>query len=216
MPKSENSRNSVKNAQGRRSTSGSESKERLIVAASTVFGGLGYDRATIDDIAEEAGISRGSVFWHFGSKEVLLRAVIDRTLGRLQSMGLEQVTTPRGLAALGDGLEAHRARAHRDPELRRLFHVLIGQAHGPQSEIAPAIIEMRRQSRSLLANWLRQAMEDGEVKRDVDVDGWVTVVLAAMSGLVGHWLLEPEEIDFDRCYDELRHMIFASIRCGAG
>jgi AcrR family transcriptional regulator len=48
----------------------------LIDAAAAVFAKKGYSRATLDEIAEEAGFTRGAVHHHFASKEDLFLAVI--------------------------------------------------------------------------------------------------------------------------------------------
>jgi TetR/AcrR family acrAB operon transcriptional repressor len=189
------------------------SRSRLIDAASKAFAELGYERATIDDIATEAGISRGSVFWHFGSKQALLEAVVDCVMGRLQSLGLEEVDleASRGLSALEDGFLFHESLASTEPELRRLYHILIGQALGPQSQLAPLIIESRREGRARIAEWLQQAKADGDIPADIDVDVYATVVLAAMAGLIGHWLLERDTIDLDECHAALRRLVLAGL-----
>ena len=50
--------------------------ERIIVAAVARFTADGYATASIDDIAREAGVTRGAVYHHFGSKQGLLRAAL--------------------------------------------------------------------------------------------------------------------------------------------
>ncbi len=54
-----------------------ESRARLIEAAWALFAEQGARRTTVQDIAERARISRGSIAWHFGSKQGLVVAVID-------------------------------------------------------------------------------------------------------------------------------------------
>ena len=52
-----------------------ESVRRLLAAARTTFVRLGYDRATIRDIAREAGVAQGLLYNYFPSKDDLLREV---------------------------------------------------------------------------------------------------------------------------------------------
>lgn len=52
-----------------------ESQRRLLAAAHATFVRLGYDRATIRDIAQEAGVAQGLLYNYFHSKEDLLREV---------------------------------------------------------------------------------------------------------------------------------------------
>ncbi|MBL4838313.1 MAG: TetR/AcrR family transcriptional regulator [Kordiimonadaceae bacterium] len=52
------------------------SKRKLIVAAAQLFKTSGYDKTTVRDIANAVGITSGSIFYYFDSKEDLLEAVI--------------------------------------------------------------------------------------------------------------------------------------------
>lgn len=48
-------------------------QERILVAATELFLGRGYENATIAQVAERAEVSRATVFWHFSDKESLFR-----------------------------------------------------------------------------------------------------------------------------------------------
>jgi AcrR family transcriptional regulator len=50
-------------------------RNSIVVAATTLFAQRGYHRARMDDVAAALGISKGSVFQHFGSKEQLFLEV---------------------------------------------------------------------------------------------------------------------------------------------
>ena len=49
----------------------------LLAAARRVFAERGYDGATVDDVAERAGCSKGAYYFHFASKEETLLALLD-------------------------------------------------------------------------------------------------------------------------------------------
>ncbi len=55
-------------------------KETMLAAAMDVFAELGYYAAPVDLIAQRAGVSKGLVFWHFRSKDELIRQVEMRSL----------------------------------------------------------------------------------------------------------------------------------------
>jgi AcrR family transcriptional regulator len=56
---------------------------RILDAAETLLGRLGYRKMTMDDLANEAGISKGAVYLHFDSKEAVAIARIDRVIDEL-------------------------------------------------------------------------------------------------------------------------------------
>lgn len=57
---------------------GDESRTRILDAAETLFLEKGYDRTTLVDVGKLAGISYGSIPWHFQNKQGLLFAVAER------------------------------------------------------------------------------------------------------------------------------------------
>jgi AcrR family transcriptional regulator len=59
-------------------------RERILDAAETLMGRLGYQKMTMDDIARQAGIGRRTIYLHFPSKEETALATIDRIVERLK------------------------------------------------------------------------------------------------------------------------------------
>src|SRR3954466_4641343 len=53
-----------------------ERQQRILEAAAKLFAHYGYDKTTVNDIAEEAGISKGAVYLHYKGKEELFDALI--------------------------------------------------------------------------------------------------------------------------------------------
>ena len=73
-----------------------------MAAAETVFARFGYRRASMDQIAEEAGLTRQAVYHHYNSKEALFRAVVEDlhegAYAAEAAAGLEQEQAGRSLA----------------------------------------------------------------------------------------------------------------------
>src|SRR6516162_11954253 len=75
-------------------------QDRILDAAMRVFRRHGFRRSSIEQAAEEAGLTRQALYHHFASKEALFRAVIER----LYEQGLEaEITAAK--AAEEEGLE---------------------------------------------------------------------------------------------------------------
>ncbi len=55
-----------------------DTRERILAAARTVFCRAGFDAATIDEIAVEAGVGLATVYRHFGDKDRLVAGFLDR------------------------------------------------------------------------------------------------------------------------------------------
>ncbi|MBB4662268.1 TetR/AcrR family transcriptional regulator [Conexibacter arvalis] len=63
-----------------RSARKAATRARLLEAAARVYAARGFAGATLDDVAEEAGLTKGAVYGHFGSKGNLLAALMDEYL----------------------------------------------------------------------------------------------------------------------------------------
>src|SRR6185503_9976634 len=70
----------------RRTEAAETSKQKILEAAETVFAEKGYDAASLQEICDLAGVTRGLPNYFFGSKENLYRAVLDRAFTRAQDL----------------------------------------------------------------------------------------------------------------------------------
>jgi AcrR family transcriptional regulator len=53
-------------------------KEQILQAATAVFARLGFYKARMDDVVQEAGLSKGAVYWYFESKDEIITTILDR------------------------------------------------------------------------------------------------------------------------------------------
>jgi TetR/AcrR family acrAB operon transcriptional repressor len=192
------------------------SQRLLIDAASRLFAEKGYADTSVQAIAEASGVSRGSISWHFGSKEGLLFAVVDAAFAEWESEVLTRLLREgRGPASLGDVVEAHLGFVRADPEIVRLFFVLLFDALGPRADLRPRYAAIYQRFRSYGSNWLRAARETGAIPADVDPDAASTTIIGALAGITCQWYLDHERVDLDRAHAALAQVLergFAPLR----
>jgi AcrR family transcriptional regulator len=97
-------------------------RTRLLEAAARVYARRGFAGATLDEVAAEAGFTKGAVYAHFGSKENLLLALLQEHLAgqiaeQLELFDRERATWERPLA----GSDSWMERLREDPDPFRLF-----------------------------------------------------------------------------------------------
>jgi AcrR family transcriptional regulator len=113
-----------------------QTRARLLEAAARVYARRGFDGATLDEVASDAGLTKGAVYDHFGSKENLLLALLDEHLSAqiAEQIALfdpskataerPRVGADRWMAALEEAPDAFRlfveawVHAQRDDDLR--------------------------------------------------------------------------------------------------
>jgi AcrR family transcriptional regulator len=61
---------------------GRDAKQEILDAAASVFVARGFHDASVDEVAERAGYSKGAVYWHFAGKDDLFLALIEERVGR--------------------------------------------------------------------------------------------------------------------------------------
>jgi AcrR family transcriptional regulator len=94
-----------------------ERRSQLLEVSRGVFAERGFEAATLEEIAERAGVSRPIVYGHFGDKQRLFEAVVDAEIARVQAAvgaALSAPGEPREL--LEGGLRAFFAYVREHPE----------------------------------------------------------------------------------------------------
>jgi TetR/AcrR family transcriptional regulator, acrAB operon repressor len=189
------------------------SQRVLIEAATSLFAERGYRDTSVQAIAERAGVSRGSIFWHFESKEGLLWAVAARAFESWEREVLvPDVGEATGIEAISRALSAHRRFLTERMEGLRLFYVLMFEALGPRAELAPEFAKLHANLRAMTVDWIRRAIEAGEIRDDVDAAAVVTMITGALGGIAYQWLLDPGGFDLDRVYADLEKTLSRGLR----
>lgn len=59
-----------------------ERRSQILDAAVAVFARLGFHQARMDDIVQEAGLSKGALYWYFKSKDEIVMAILSSLFER--------------------------------------------------------------------------------------------------------------------------------------
>ena len=132
-------------------TESTGTRERVLDAALVSFGTTGYDGTSLDALAAELGVRKQTILYHFGSKEALLEAVIDRSAAEL-SVALEEA-----LAGAGEGWDRVEAvvrsvfrLALRRPELLGLVREVSRLGPPAASRLTTALDPLVQRAREFL------------------------------------------------------------------
>ena len=104
----------------RRVERGEATRERLLDAGRKLFGERGYDATSIEALLEESGVTRGSLYHHFSTKQELFDAVLDLLVAEISQAAAEAAahqTEP--LASLRAGF-SEWLRMALDPAVQRI------------------------------------------------------------------------------------------------
>ena len=116
-----------------RSGQRARTRTALLEAAARVYARRGFDAATLDEVAEEAGFTKGAVYDHFGSKEKLLFALLDEHLAAQIAEQIELFDPAQSPAERPRaGSDRWMVELEEDPDAFRLF--VEAWVHGQRDE----------------------------------------------------------------------------------
>jgi TetR/AcrR family acrAB operon transcriptional repressor len=143
-----------------------ERQQHILNAAAAVMMRQGYDKTTMSDVADEAGVSRGLIYLHFGSKEKLITTLLQREIQQYAQTWLERIEAdPRGGTMGGiyrAVLGAINSRPFMAAIMRQDRRVLGNYLRQPNN------IFRDMQSNAVSAGMLQALQEVGVVRQDVD------------------------------------------------
>jgi AcrR family transcriptional regulator len=171
------------------------SNDRILKKALELFSEKGYDATSVREICEAAAITKPTLYYFYGSKEGVYRAIVDGALGRFQA---EMIRALSGSDSLRDRL-VRMARAYveatrREPDLARFVMALIHNS--PRSAPATDLVGFYQGILDALADALDTAVANGELRpgrTDVRLLVFMGALGEAMHGhlLVGRPDLTP-------------------------
>jgi AcrR family transcriptional regulator len=178
---------------------------RMIRAAIRLIARQGYTRTTLAQVGKQAGYTGGLVSHHFGSKEGLARALVERASGRFYQDQLLAATRDRcGLDALCAAMDTYLDELVIRQEHMRALYVLMGESLGPVGEINEVFADLNRGFRASAVAWIREGLEAGEIRAELDPDAEAVVFVGMLRGVATQWMAEPRCFDLDAVRESLK------------
>ena len=174
---------------------GREARDELVSAALRVFARRGYRDASVDEIAAEAGYSKGAVYWHFNGKADLLEALLEE---RVDKPMREKVALLASAPPEDDmSVEASRTFGRQVAEqreallLEREYWSLAIRDPGLRERYAERQAELRRE---LAAAMEARARHLGTPDLGTPAEDVARIVMSIIAGLTVDELIEPGSV----------------------
>jgi AcrR family transcriptional regulator len=181
----------------------------ILAAAQRVFVQKGFTAATMHDIAAATGVSPGSIYRYFESKEDLIRAVTvecEKSYATLFGAPADGSASPLAIltSAGHEVWQEIAAPDQRDQTILNLESTLVATRN---PEVRDAFAQAMRTLRTLLAALVARAQQRGELATDVDADALATFLVAATQGMQTLALQLDEEVDPEAGWDLLMRLL---------
>lgn len=183
------------------STRRQATRQKLFEAAVTLIAEQGFSSTTVDEIAERAGVAKGTVYYNFASKtmlfEELLRHGIELLTASLQSAADE--TAERGggpVDALDAMVRAGLGFIARYPSLTQLY---VAELWRTNRAWQSTLMVVRRQAIAVIESVLREGVAAGELSEDIDIP----LTASALFGMVLVAALDWQSYQPERSLDDV-------------
>ena len=173
-------------------------REEILDAATELFATRGYRGTGMLELAKRVGMSHVGILHHFGTKENLLKAVVERRDKLHDALMADAQGGGPSARILKDAMGT---ATFMEPEvLTRLGNVLRAENLSPGDPLHHYFDDRSQQVRLYLAKEIRSKQETGEYRSDVDPDAKATEILAFTIGLETQWLLNKDAVDLEKVF----------------
>ena len=193
-----------------------ETREQLLDAALQVFRERGVGHASLAEVADAAGVTRGAVYHHFASKAELFQALMARAEMPIdtafEDFENQDIADPLALFRQ-QGLQALE-HLYNSPQIQNIFEVLYLRCEYTD-ELAPVGVQQVQDRLQCMAKCqavLDQAVAKGQLPADTDTHLAAHGAFAFVGGLMRDWVEAPETFDLKAAAPQLIDTYIAGLR----
>lgn len=191
-----------------------EKKELIRKAAIRVISEEGFHKCTTDKIAEEAGVSVGTIYNYFSDKKDILSYIFKIEHKKLriffQRVSREDFSIPKKIKILIDKYYKYVFNN------KRIAKILHDEGNRASEDITQEILYYMLSIRKQLKVLLKEGIKEGTICSELDLDMMVNMIIGSANAIAFLRYLKPEKIDYictsaaDNLYKMLSKGIFLS------
>ncbi|GAA2507757.1 TetR/AcrR family transcriptional regulator [Streptomyces thermolineatus] len=186
---------------------------RLLAAATKLFAKHGYDRTSVQDIVDAAGVTKGALYHYFGSKDDLLHEIYGRVL-RLQTERLEKF-------AVGEESAPERLRAAAaDVVVTTIANlddtkIFFQAMHQLSPDKQRAVRAERRRYHERFRALIEEGQRAGAFRDDISAEVVVDFYFGSVHHL-GTWYRRGGPLTAQQLGDDFAELLLSSLRPAQG
>ncbi|CAL9416387.1 HTH-type transcriptional regulator BetI [Streptomyces sp. enrichment culture] len=185
-------------------------RQKLYEAAVTLIAEQGFSATTVDEIAERAGVAKGTVYYNFASKNDLFEELLRHGVGLLTASLREaaESTEARGgsrVEALDAMIRAGLVFIDRYPAFTQLY---VAELWRTNRAWQSTLMVVRQEAVAVVETVLAEGVERGELSPEIDVP----LTAAALVGMVLVAALDWQSFQRERSLDDVHSALSLLLR----
>jgi AcrR family transcriptional regulator len=193
-----------------------ETRHLLLRSAAQLFARHGFDGVSLDAVAEEAGFSKGAVYWHFSSKQELLASLLELHAEERLDAVRSLLAVPMTLDKRIDQVAAIYFADSEDGESWCLLFVELWIQAMREPSLRPRLAQLYAATRAAVAEMIDQEAERLDASLSAPADEVAASLLAAGDGLLMQHLAGANQSTARAYASMLRALLPALLRPKAG
>jgi AcrR family transcriptional regulator len=187
------------------------SLEKLLSAARQLFVSKGYASTTLEEIAATVDMTKGSVYFYFGSKEAVLLELLNQAEQIVIDPVLKSIANANGNAT--DKLVAF---LHHQAELgvtdrENMLLIILMSLEFEDGPVARKVKALYRKFYDGLNNLIREGQKSGEFRTDAPSRELVSIIVANHDGTFLEWYRRSDELSGPKLVKAMRGIIVTGL-----
>jgi AcrR family transcriptional regulator len=157
-------------------------KEKIVDAALATFSKNGYDRTRMDDIAEAANVSKGTLYLYFKNKEELFFAISERNIRELKEQLSTLLTKSEDLISSAENVYENFRSNTSGTNVEKVFFEIIAES-SRNLKLRRMLYEQRIKMLDVVTTYLDLQQEKGLIRKDSNTKTIASGLISLYNGL---------------------------------
>lgn len=174
-----------------------KTRQQILDAALDVFYDQGFSGSTLVDIAQQIGLTKGAIYWHFKSKVTLFLGLGVEMEEKMNTEIGDAFQEPSGLDEVIKSSVKVMSLIAKDRQFNKYYGLVYYRIEW-QEELLPVMEFFMRQDaafKEYLVRSMQKSQESGEISADIDAHSLAVNWIALFDGFLSRILMQKEDVD---------------------
>lgn len=189
----------------------SDLREKIIQAAIESFAQTGFDKTKMEDIAKRLGLSKGTIYLYFNSKEDLFLAICEHYVKVMRDQQHSAIFSKKEDLVLDSEHFYENFRRLEQGKDRVMLEMVVESSRN--SRLKKGMYEHRLKVYDAVVEHLNRQIEKGFIKKGIDVNGLASAFVALYDGLTVSKMLGISEASNKKAWAAMVRAVMEGIGC---
>jgi AcrR family transcriptional regulator len=189
-------------------------RNQILDAAMAVFARMGFERARMDDIADEAGVSKGALYLYYKSKDAIIATLLqfffDRAIKQVRAFAADNGPVTAQILTMTREMTREMERMAAIQPVSLQFYAIAARQSAVRQHLRVYFAEYR----GVLEGIIQRGIAQEEFRPTISPSEVAITISALLEGLALLWLVDPQGADWRRQVEISVHHLLQGIVTG--